>query len=188
MKKHYPLFIIVLLLIIFAPARIFALTVDITATVPGCGDNIIEDDEQCDGSDFGGATCFSRGFSGGSLSCTSACTFDASGCTTGSFGGGSGSIGNGWIFSNINSIIVNQNGIITSGIPSVILKGIFGTKVQEVTSITTEEESHLFDVTLGPVQSTNKNAPSPIVVSIILGILISILALLLINKLRRKHQ
>ncbi|MGO9838652.1 MAG: hypothetical protein ACLP1X_31110 [Polyangiaceae bacterium] len=38
--------------------------------------------ESCDGTDLGGATCASNGFSGGTLACTSLCTFDTNGCTT----------------------------------------------------------------------------------------------------------
>ena len=56
-------------------------TVNITATVPGCGDNIIEGIEQCDGSDLGGSTCASLGFAGGDLSCNANCDFDVSKCT-----------------------------------------------------------------------------------------------------------
>jgi len=54
-----------------------------TATVQGgyCGDGIINGTEQCDGVALGGATCTSRGFDGGTLSCSS-CSFDTSACTT----------------------------------------------------------------------------------------------------------
>jgi hypothetical protein len=55
-----------------------------------CGNNIKEIGEQCDGNDLGGATCQSLGYTGGSLSCTSACTFNTSNCTTGGGGGGGG--------------------------------------------------------------------------------------------------
>jgi len=56
-------------------------TVNISATVLGCGDNIIEGIEQCDGSNLGGATCASLGFSGGVLGCDASCDFDVSQCT-----------------------------------------------------------------------------------------------------------
>jgi hypothetical protein len=46
-----------------------------------CGNNIREGSEQCDGSDLGSADCKSRGYSGGTLGCTSSCTFDTSACT-----------------------------------------------------------------------------------------------------------
>jgi hypothetical protein len=47
-----------------------------------CGDNLADPGEQCDGSDFGGATCVSLGFTGGSLSCSSSCTRSTSACTS----------------------------------------------------------------------------------------------------------
>ncbi len=49
-------------------------TVDIVAEVPGCGDEIIQSGEQCDGNNLGGQSCASVGFSIGTLSCSSACT------------------------------------------------------------------------------------------------------------------
>lgn len=72
------------------PFSAYAVTVEITATVPGCGDNIIGVGEQCDGSSLGGASCSSRGFSGGTLSCASSCVFNTSQCTSGGGGGGGG--------------------------------------------------------------------------------------------------
>lgn len=46
------------------------------ACANGCGNGVREGDEQCDGSDFGGASCPSEG----TLSCNSDCTIDNSGC------------------------------------------------------------------------------------------------------------
>ncbi|MEM7157689.1 MAG: DUF4215 domain-containing protein [Myxococcota bacterium] len=51
-----------------------------------CGDGVAEGDEQCDTHDFGGRTCetfapVDTTVSGGALSCTDACTIDASDCT-----------------------------------------------------------------------------------------------------------
>ncbi len=45
-----------------------------------CGDNVIDSSEECDVI-LGATTCTSLGFSGGSLSCFSNCTFDTSSCT-----------------------------------------------------------------------------------------------------------
>ncbi|MBI4154144.1 carboxypeptidase regulatory-like domain-containing protein [Candidatus Woesearchaeota archaeon] len=45
-----------------------------------CGNGQINGNEDCDGSNLNGQTCQSRGYSGGTLSCSS-CTFDESGCT-----------------------------------------------------------------------------------------------------------
>lgn len=46
-----------------------------------CGNGVIDPGEECDGSDFGGATCDSEGYDGGSLSCTDDCEIDTSLCT-----------------------------------------------------------------------------------------------------------
>ena len=45
-----------------------------------CGNGIQEDGQQCDMWDFDGNTCNSLGWSGGTLSCTSDCTFDETQC------------------------------------------------------------------------------------------------------------
>jgi len=48
-----------------------------------CGNNIREGSEACDGTDLAGQTCISRGFTGGTLACSSNCmSFDTSGCTS----------------------------------------------------------------------------------------------------------
>ncbi len=84
------------LILFFPPFLVQAITIEISAIVPGCGDGIIISGEQCDSSNLGGASCISQGFTGGSLSCTSACTFNTSLCTlTTSSGGGGG--GGGYI-------------------------------------------------------------------------------------------
>lgn len=44
-----------------------------------CNDGIINGDETCDGSNFGGKSCSTQGFYGGSLSC-SGCSISTSGC------------------------------------------------------------------------------------------------------------
>ncbi len=65
-------------------------TINIDAIVEGCGDVLIESPEECDGVNLAGQTCPSRGFSGGTLSCTLSCTFNTSSCTTSNGGGGGG--------------------------------------------------------------------------------------------------
>jgi len=55
-----------------------------------CSNGNIDPGEQCDGNDLGGKTCQDFGFTGGTLSCNSNCTFNTSGCTGG--GGGEGII------------------------------------------------------------------------------------------------
>jgi Protein of unknown function (DUF1566) len=49
-------------------------------TPPFCGNGVVDSSEQCDGSNLNGQTCQSQGFAGGTLSCTSSCTFNTSGC------------------------------------------------------------------------------------------------------------
>ena len=45
-----------------------------------CGDGSAQGSESCDGSDLGGATCVTQGFTLGTLRCASGCTLDTSGC------------------------------------------------------------------------------------------------------------
>ncbi len=45
-----------------------------------CGNNLIEGDEVCDGTDLGGRTCVGLGYTGGQLACTSQCSLDVTGC------------------------------------------------------------------------------------------------------------
>ncbi|MBL8014487.1 MAG: hypothetical protein JNN05_11630 [Candidatus Omnitrophica bacterium] len=54
-----------------------------TAT-PVCGNSVIETNEECDGAALNGKTCASQGFTGGILSCTSACKLNTASCTTAS--------------------------------------------------------------------------------------------------------
>jgi hypothetical protein len=89
------LFFLILILSFFIFQKIKSASITVTAIVPGiCGNGIKEGSEQCDGSDFGGKTCFHFGYSGGSLSCNPGCTLNFSGCI---IGGGSGG-GGGFIF------------------------------------------------------------------------------------------
>ena len=62
--------------------------VDTTAKIAICGNNVKEATEQCDGADLGGASCISRGFIGGTLSCRPSCDFNTSACTSAGGGGG----------------------------------------------------------------------------------------------------
>lgn len=53
------------------------------ASVPACGDGLLDPGEDCDGAELGGADCTDQGFDGGALACTDACAFDTAGCTNG---------------------------------------------------------------------------------------------------------
>jgi len=58
-----------------------------------CGNNIKETGEECDTNDLNGKSCTTQGFTSGSLSCSSSCTFVTSACSnsSSSSSGGSGS-------------------------------------------------------------------------------------------------
>jgi hypothetical protein len=58
------------------------ITVALLNNLPaGCGNNVIQSGEACDGTDLDGETCVSQGYDGGTLACTT-CFFDYSGCET----------------------------------------------------------------------------------------------------------
>jgi hypothetical protein len=93
MEKILKIFLLILIFILsfFIFQKIKSASVTVTAVVPGvCGNGVKEINEQCDGNDFGGQTCFNFGYSGGSLSCNSNCTLNFSGCIAGGGGGGGG--------------------------------------------------------------------------------------------------
>jgi hypothetical protein len=46
-----------------------------------CGNSVVETGEACDGTALNGATCVTAGFTGGTLACTTTCTFNTTGCT-----------------------------------------------------------------------------------------------------------
>jgi formylglycine-generating enzyme required for sulfatase activity len=48
--------------------------------VPGCGNDVVEAGEACDGLDLGARTCASIGFPPGELACDDACTLDTTAC------------------------------------------------------------------------------------------------------------
>jgi hypothetical protein len=45
-----------------------------------CGNGTLDEGEQCDQGNLNGASCASLGFVGGTLACSSTCTYDTSGC------------------------------------------------------------------------------------------------------------
>lgn len=69
-------------LLLVVPHIVFgqSYNVEIFANVPGCGNEIIEAPEQCDGANLGGSSCKLVGFSSGALSCSSVCTLVTSSC------------------------------------------------------------------------------------------------------------
>lgn len=62
-----------------------------TTDPAGCGNGVIDPNEQCDGANLNGFTCQTLGNAGGSLGCDPVtCTFDTSMCMGNSSGGTSG--------------------------------------------------------------------------------------------------
>ncbi len=78
------------LILTILPGTVLAVSYDVNiiATVPGCGDEIIGTGEECDGSNQGGASCSSLGFASGPLSCSSVCTRITSACVAATPDGG----------------------------------------------------------------------------------------------------
>lgn len=96
MKPNHLLLSITFYLTAFlVPFSVFAITVEISAIVPGCGDGVISGGEQCDGLNLDGRLCTSQGFTGGSLSCTASCTLNTSMCISGASSGSGGGGGGG---------------------------------------------------------------------------------------------
>lgn len=91
------IFLFSIVSLILSPAFSYGASSNINATVKitVCGDGVVDTSEQCDGSNLNGASCASRGFAGGTLSCSAACEFEVSACTAGSSGGSSGGSGGG---------------------------------------------------------------------------------------------
>jgi cysteine-rich repeat protein len=74
------------------PSKIDKILFDFNSPIT-CGNNIIEGNEQCDGSSLNGQSCSSLGFASGALSCiapglTNQCKFDTSSCVPAVCGNG----------------------------------------------------------------------------------------------------
>lgn len=78
--------------LLFQEARADEISTSVTISVTGCGNDIREGSEQCDGTDLDEQTCGGLGYTGGTLSCNPDCTFNTSGCTSGGGGGGGGEV------------------------------------------------------------------------------------------------
>ncbi len=79
---------------VFVPALATLFTnftaVQTSIKVTVCGNNIVESDEQCDGTALNGASCSSLGLPGNTLSCRASCEFNTTYCVSGGGGGGGG--------------------------------------------------------------------------------------------------
>jgi hypothetical protein len=116
MKKYYLIIYFFLLLITVLAVGFFGAAENIladnsnavvmTVKILVCGDGVREGWEECDNSDLGGATCASRGFGGGSLSCNPACDFNASACVTTAPSPPSGGGGGGYVAPLIETKVI----------------------------------------------------------------------------------
>lgn len=89
------LFAVTLVVVKYVDAQSFG-TVNFDGRVQGCGDGVIDSGEECDMGNLAGASCQSRGFTSGTLACTSTCLFNTLSCvytppSSNSGGGGGGS-------------------------------------------------------------------------------------------------
>lgn len=55
--------------------------VNATVKLSICGNGVAEGGEECDQNDLVGKTCVSKGYTSGTLSCDTACSYDVSACT-----------------------------------------------------------------------------------------------------------
>ena len=86
-----------------------------------CGNGKLENNEECDGTNLNNARCNSfKGFSGGTLSCTSSCTFDRSAC-----------------------VVFNPAGTVPSNTPSSDTKVTSPGTITQPPAVTIQEEQKL---------------------------------------------
>jgi hypothetical protein len=92
-KQQVYLYFLILLFGFFITSAVLAdnnAIVRATIKISVCGDNNAEENEYCDGTDLKERSCSYFGFSSGTLSCRSDCTFNTSSCITSPQGGGGG--------------------------------------------------------------------------------------------------
>src|SRR5690606_10668811 len=99
------------------PLSVFAIDVTVTAVVRGCDDGVIDPGmgEQCETGNLNGESCQSLGYNSGTLSCTTACTFDVSQCSYSSGGGGGGSGGSVRSTSSETDVELSYTNVVFSG-------------------------------------------------------------------------
>jgi hypothetical protein len=87
-----------------------------------CGNSYKETPEECDGSDFGGKSCVSLGYSGGTLACTSFCRYNITDCESRTNPGGIAGSGNsGGSYGSVNTGF--DPGSDTEQISKVVVRG-----------------------------------------------------------------
>lgn len=73
--------VIVTTLLLLGCRREQTRTIDPQPAMPKCGDGVLDEGEQCDGSNVAEQTCLTLGFEAGQLTCAADCTFAKSLCT-----------------------------------------------------------------------------------------------------------
>jgi len=89
----------------------FSASVNVSASIPSvCGNNVFDAGEQCEGSNLGGQTCVSLGYSSGDLSCSASCIFNTAQCVSAPHappsGGGGGGGGGGYYTPPISAVVL----------------------------------------------------------------------------------
>ena len=142
---RYFLFLCLTFSLFSIPLSTEASSAGTSITVTICGNEIIEGNEQCDGSSLNGEDCVSRGYDDGSLTCSGSCTFDTSNCTTDDAAPPGGGGGGGGIIQPPTTKVILQGKAYPSAQLTVLKDGqiIIGTKANissdfniEITSIT----------------------------------------------------
>jgi len=81
MIVKFLLVVLLSLLLLFRGGESTANSTILQVTVEAvCGDSVVQTSENCEGSDLNSQTCVSQGFSSGTLSCNTDCTFNTSQC------------------------------------------------------------------------------------------------------------
>lgn len=111
MKKSVLICLVTLFIAVISTGFVFAFSVGkfTVSQINFCGNGIIADKEECDLANLGDKTCLTLGYSSGSLSCTSECTFNESQCVYSSSSGVGGDGGNEKLIRECNDGIDNDN-------------------------------------------------------------------------------
>lgn len=158
-KSSQFIFLLLIASLAFSPLRSEAISIDITANVTGCGDNIVQLGEECDGSNLAGSSCTARGYTGGALSCTLSCIFNTTACTTnngGNNGGGGGSSGGGGGSGVSDTPIVYQASVIFTG-RAYPLSAVTLLKDGQVAARTVAGPDSNFNISLSGISTGNYN-------------------------------
>ena len=132
-------------------SRVFAAEITATIKISLCGDGIIGEEEQCDGAALGGATCASRGFSSGELTCGLSCEFNtlscySSGASSSSAAGGGG--GGGGIAAQVVTNVIFSGRAYPKSVVTLL-------KDAQIAATTVAGEDAKFQITLSDLSGGN---------------------------------